>query len=298
MNCQDFRELIDSYLSDELLTETNHDVLRHMENCANCRSVIKTRREVRERLKSAVINSPQYQIGRNFTLNLQNYLRDEALSRNTAKSAARFGFKPVFVFAAGLVLTFMLGLFLLSNLGDSSSTEFAQNSHTIPNLAANRLTNTALGDHEFCAVEHKENEPVSLARTPARYAKFDSVVMSPLKNVVSECELIDSHTCRYKNTNFTHLIIKNQGKLLSVMITDLDGAEKLSKQEEEDILYLSTDKYQIARFDLDNEAVFIISNFNRHMNSQAAEAIFKPLRERFTKKGTFETAKAFYLTFY
>ncbi len=62
MKCQDFREIIDSYLCDELLTETNHEVLRHLEACANCRGVIESRRILRTRMKSAVKNSPQFQI--------------------------------------------------------------------------------------------------------------------------------------------------------------------------------------------------------------------------------------------
>ena len=33
MRCEDFREIADSFLSDELLVETNHEVVRHLEDC-------------------------------------------------------------------------------------------------------------------------------------------------------------------------------------------------------------------------------------------------------------------------
>lgn len=62
MKCQDFREIIDSYLCDELLTETNHNILRHLEECADCRSVIETRRLLRSKIKGAVLNSPEFQV--------------------------------------------------------------------------------------------------------------------------------------------------------------------------------------------------------------------------------------------
>jgi putative zinc finger protein len=47
MNCRDVRELADSFLSEELLTETNHDILRHVESCVSCRNEIATRRQLR-----------------------------------------------------------------------------------------------------------------------------------------------------------------------------------------------------------------------------------------------------------
>ena len=66
MNCRDFRDIADSYLSDELLTETNHDMIRHMESCSGCRDLIGARREIRSRLKSAVIGASEYQLDANF----------------------------------------------------------------------------------------------------------------------------------------------------------------------------------------------------------------------------------------
>ena len=47
--------MIDSYLSDELLVETNHDVLRHLENCPACRSHLASCRVVRLKARSALV---------------------------------------------------------------------------------------------------------------------------------------------------------------------------------------------------------------------------------------------------
>ena len=76
MNCKDFREIADSYLSDELLVETNHDVLRHLENCADCRCELAARRDLRERLREAVHSAPQSRINANFAVKLKNDLRE------------------------------------------------------------------------------------------------------------------------------------------------------------------------------------------------------------------------------
>lgn len=292
MNCRDFQEIIDSYLSDELLTETNHEVLRHMENCVNCRNVIKARREVRQHLRSAVINAPQYQMGKNFTHNLRTQLKHEALKEQETKVNSRFGFGSWIPVAAGLILIFTLGFFLFYNPLSSSDQQVAR-SYAITSLPLNDLTNIALGDHEFCTVEHDPNEPVTLAQTPAKYENIDGVIMSPLKDVMNACKLVESHTCKYKGTDFTHLIVKNQGKNMSVMITDLKGAKGLTN---EDILYLYSDKYQIARFDLKDDAVFVISDLDKQKNSQAAKSIFNPLRNHLKNEG-FKVTQTSFFTF-
>ena len=44
MECRDVRELADSFLAEELLTETNHEILRHLDTCPACREDLEARR--------------------------------------------------------------------------------------------------------------------------------------------------------------------------------------------------------------------------------------------------------------
>ncbi len=46
--------MMDSYLGDELLVETNHEVLRHLENCPACRNELAARRGLLAQMRSAV----------------------------------------------------------------------------------------------------------------------------------------------------------------------------------------------------------------------------------------------------
>ncbi len=73
MRCQEFREMMDSYMSNELLVETNHEVLRHLETCRACRAELAARRELRTRLGSAVKNSPAMQLNSAFAVILLYY---------------------------------------------------------------------------------------------------------------------------------------------------------------------------------------------------------------------------------
>ena len=62
MQCRDFREVADSYLSDELLVETNHDVIAHLETCADCRRELAARRELRTILRTSFAKAEELQI--------------------------------------------------------------------------------------------------------------------------------------------------------------------------------------------------------------------------------------------
>src|SRR5262245_60243880 len=52
MRCRDVREFADSFLSQQLVTETNQEILWHLEICSSCRIEIDGRRRVRETLRA------------------------------------------------------------------------------------------------------------------------------------------------------------------------------------------------------------------------------------------------------
>lgn len=53
--CSKFQFYLDSYLNDELLVETTHDLLMHLENCPNCSEALRKRQRLKDHLKSAVL---------------------------------------------------------------------------------------------------------------------------------------------------------------------------------------------------------------------------------------------------
>src|ERR1051326_1468837 len=52
--CEKTRRYLDSYISNELLVETNHEVLRHLEKCPSCSSELEMRTRLRRHLKGVV----------------------------------------------------------------------------------------------------------------------------------------------------------------------------------------------------------------------------------------------------
>jgi len=295
MKCRDFHEMIDSYLSDELLTETNHNVLRHLEDCADCREVIEARRAVRSRLKSAVIDSAQYQIDVNFSRSLESRLRQSALKPAKVKAPSWFGRNNWIAVAAGLVLTFTMG-FLLLNYGGADQTlaNADRVDYSVPNLSAENIVNIASGDHEHCAIRHKLDEaPITLVEASAKYRGIEKIVAEPLSDVLSDYKLVEAHACKYLDTRFAHLVLSNKDERVSVLITDLKDSE--SGRE---VMNFSTKKYQIARFDTRKRSVFVISDLDKRQNVKAAEALFVPIRKHFDADETDEPTQTALLAFY
>ncbi len=53
MDCRNFKDILDSYLSGELAVETNHAVQQHAEQCGDCRTEMGARRHLRGLLRAA-----------------------------------------------------------------------------------------------------------------------------------------------------------------------------------------------------------------------------------------------------
>src|SRR5260370_9510591 len=62
MQCREFRDIADSYLGNELIVETNHEVISHLEHCAECRRELAARRGLRSPLRQAFLKSHANQI--------------------------------------------------------------------------------------------------------------------------------------------------------------------------------------------------------------------------------------------
>ena len=53
-SCERYRRYFDAYLDNELLIETNQQVLQHLGACIHCARAIQTRAELKERIRNAI----------------------------------------------------------------------------------------------------------------------------------------------------------------------------------------------------------------------------------------------------
>ena len=107
MECRDVRELADSFLSEELLTETNHEILRHLETCPECRADLDARRALRDGVRRAFHGAADLAPRPEFIAGLRTTLQNAA-----HHTPARRGFRLQgwWALAATVLLAVTVGL--------------------------------------------------------------------------------------------------------------------------------------------------------------------------------------------
>lgn len=281
MICKDFREIIDSYLSDELLTETNHDVISHMENCSDCRGVIEARREFRSRLKSAVTSSSNFELAEGFDHKLLTKIRYD-LETTKKSNSSWFGMRLIATAAAFLVVAALAFAFF------ANSDRPDRNGFMVAGFSENSLINIATGDHQHCAIKHDlEEAPIALTDAGPHYQGLDKLVEKTLSGTLPDHKLIGAHACKYKDVRFAHFVLKSDANTVSVLIArDSRGGEAIDNRFRE----FSSADYEVTSFQASDETVFVISDDRGATNRKTAESLAGPFEEHFSNKAYLQTA--------
>ena len=299
MRCQELRPIMDSYLSDELLVETNHEVLRHLENCADCRGDLSDRRDLRIQLREAIRNTSESLINPIFAARVKMNLRNMALRPSAweriMRGADLFGARNAAAAMATILLLIFGGLTMLQQ--DRSERPAAVAENNVPAVGVDNsdlasviraswqeLTSQAVDDHENCAVDFKlEERPISLneaSKTFGAYNKeLDKTVATALnaafwENSADAAEIVDAHSCIYAGRRFTHLVVVQHERVVSILVTDSDlpGQGDSIHGEHFD------DGLNVARFSVGHHAVFVVSQLNDAENTAIANAISPAIR--------------------
>ncbi len=284
MRCKDFHEIADSYLSDELLVETNHEVFRHLENCEDCRTELTLRRELRLQLRSTVIYAPESQINPAFAANLCAGLRQDALEEGFFTELRREVFSLKFLAAttAVLIIALFVGLSPLSNTKqpDAVSSLLSKNEpadgETV-NSMWREISLQAVGDHEHCALENMDHWGKISAENSPEKIKFRETVLNRVSPQFSgEIELLHVHNCIYKDRKFRHAVLRVSGRIVSVLLTETEivsGRNKNNGSFEPPITCQKQTGFQVASFAAANEAVFVISDMPEAENLSLARSL-------------------------
>jgi hypothetical protein len=297
MQCSDFRELADSYLSNELLIETNHDLIKHLESCADCRHELTARREFRSKLRKGFQQAAELQIPDEFAGKLRDELRNVKLRspRSSFRSTgARWA--AYVAIAASLVIAAALGFraiqqrsYVQPNIvteagrGTKSSTGGSESSNSTGRaLVSASLTENAIGDHRDCAINHRLKErPIELDEGGRRYDRaYINLVQAVMSDgrLPSGATLVAAHSCIFNGQRFGHVILKYHDQLVSVLVTAVGAAQTseqnaLGASKEESIASAGSDVYRVAHFETARHAVFVVSSLSEAENMAIARAV-------------------------
>jgi hypothetical protein len=254
MECRDVREMADSFLSEQLLVETNHELLRHLETCPVCRREMADRRALREGLRSAFVHADDLRPRPEFAAELRTTLRasQPGITRRSL-------LQSWWTLAAGLALAAGGGVFVRNSTGRSR-------------LAT--LAREAAGDHQYCAVKFSLAErPISLQDAGKQYGAFYAALATfEAPAVDGPLELLERHACVYQGLRFGHVVFRYRGALTSLLVTD---APPPSGPELEAI----DARAAVASLPAGRFVGFVVADLDRQHVLRLAQALTTPLSQ-------------------
>ena len=208
MTCGDVQQLADSFLSEELLTETNHEILRHLDICRACRLEIDGRRRLRRSLKAAFERAPELQPRADFALRLRQQLRKATVH----DGAHHLTVQRWLALAAGVLLAAgVAGLALMK----------------LSHAPVDALASDARGDHWYCALKNRAiRTPMPLEEAAHRFDSSYRLLMNAPPDDISTpggvARVVDRHSCAFGTRRFGHVILQYQGRVVSLLLTAHD----------------------------------------------------------------------------
>ena len=215
MECRDVREMADSFLADELLTETNHEMLRHLDTCPVCRADLAARRGLRDRVRRAFQSARDLDPSPGFITQLRTRLQDAA-EQGPARRNVRF--QGWWALAATVLLAVALGL---AYRGRDWIT------------ATGALARAAVGDHRNCALQFRLAEkPISLEEAAQRYGPayrvLEHIPPDDVMTAVGPAHVLERHACVYGGRRFGHIVFEYRGERVSLLVTAVAGGVPLA----------------------------------------------------------------------
>lgn len=271
--CKKIRSYLDSYLNNELLVETNHEVLKHLENCESCSQALADRSSVKTLLQNAV-------------------LREQApaelryrIQRDIRKSAAPFRWTQwaLAAAAAAVLLVGALGVVrLVNSRGQHPRVEQALSAQTV------NVLKIGLGDHVYCAIDHHlANQRFTAAEMAEKMGPdYAGVVDLVKKKVPSAYQIVVGHRCHVEGREFVHVILRNETAIVSVIVTRKSGEsfprDALAPVLEESgipVYGSRLGEFEVAGFETREHLVFVASALGERDNLQIASNLAPVMRD-------------------
>lgn len=296
MDCRNFKDYLDSYLSQELAVETNHAILRHAEHCSDCRCEMTARRRMREQLKLACSRE---KLSDEACERLRAALHAEAQACKEAEAASgpgkgffarlfnlRFSI-PVAATAAMVILASGgFGLYLLIREPQAP-------------VLSRELIDQSFGDHRTCASFFATRSgPLKMPES----AKNDDPAYADLEKIAApgaqDLELRSAHVCSFKERRFAHLVYMRDSNLISLLVTQRDGRAldagmaPLDDGEELQIQKVERDGVVLGAYQTGKRVVLIISTLPKEENSRLAERLAKPVADHLRNFERVATARS------
>lgn len=267
-HCKRMRSYLDSYLNNELMVETIHEVLTHLEKCETCSRSLEDRARLKAQLKRAV---------------MQDYapaaLR-ERIGVNLRRSR-RFSFNTfsLSLAAAAAILVIAVATFFTSSQTKSALSLQAE---VATGDVTGQILKIGFDNHVFCTLDHQlANKQFTAEQMSERLGpEFAGLVTLVKEKLPQTYTVAVGHRCHYQGREFVHLIMRNQADVVSLVITrkngeafPADGAAAVLQASGVPIHETSWHRIQVAGMETRDYLAFVISNKTLENNEQIASSL-------------------------
>jgi len=277
-SCERYRRYFDAYLDNELLVETNQDVLQHLNSCVECTRILEGRARTKQLVRDAVTKE---QAPPELVAALRSRLRTERPSF--------FAFNTVrWMMAAAAVL--LLAIAGVGTLQWAGIVRFAGDDAVFPNVSARvqELLRVGLVDHVHCTIVAQQwkkflslDEMRAKTDRSALGPEFIDLVPAVEAKLGSEFKLVLGHRCTANNRRYVHLILNGKNAvLLSIVMTEKNN-ESFSQSDAVAVMRASgipiyrgrQGVLEIAGFESDKYLAYVVSNLDRAANLNVASVM-------------------------
>lgn len=279
MECRNFKELLDSYLCQELAVETNHQLLHHAEHCPPCRAEMALRRNLRESLRRAC---SQDRMSEQACERLRARLRAEATGSESLigwrqRWARLFELRFAIPIAATVAVLIIATIVTLPFLNTSAQ---------LPELSE-ALLSEAANDHTHCAPKFLQaTKPAVMPDTvePA-YVGLEKIAAAGAEGL----RLHAAHVCAPDGRPFAHLVYTRDGALISLLVTERDkralksGELPVANADLANFQAASKDKMSLGAFQTPRHIVLVVSDLPTAENQKLAQTLAAPVVEHIRK---------------
>jgi putative zinc finger protein len=286
--CDKIRGYLDSYISNELLVETNHEVLRHLESCPSCSAEVEARSRVRTRLRAAVESQ---KVPADLTVKIRQMVhRQQSRFLPTAAWS-------LWAMAAAAAVVLSVGVWVTrARTGMPDSLDVADRAGQdvfIQRVSrtVSKVLRVGLGDHIHCAVFRKypKNPPAVAQLAETMGPVFQGLVPLVKASVPDRFRILMAHQCSYGTRRFIHVTLSDGANLMSLVIArkepgeSLDGLSPSTRASGVPVYQGQAERYEIAGFETAQYLAFVISDMNAGNNLQMASNIAPPVHDFLAK---------------
>jgi hypothetical protein len=277
-SCERYRRYFDAYVDNELLVETNQDVLQHLRSCPDCTQILESRARMKQLVRNAVTKEEA-------PLELAAALRDRFRSERRsffAYDTARW------IMAAAAVLLLAIGGVAALQWG--RVIRFGGDDGVFQTVSARvqEILRVGLVDHVHCTILAENwkrfvslDEIKANTRRSALGPEFIDLVPAVQAKLGSDYKIVDGHRCTANNRKYVHLILTGSNdRIVSLVITEKQN-ESFTQADAAAVIKASgipiyrdrQGKYEIAGFESDKYLAYVVSNLAKDSNLKIASVL-------------------------